>query len=108
MQTQTPKSLIIISIVVFIFAIIIILPTLLYEDESSSLITTNIKEKITGRVTHKKKSGGKYDSWLPMFANVARQLEDAGIKVYNVSPDSAIEEFEKITWEEYLCLVSDR
>lgn len=64
-----------------------------------------IKEKITGKPFPEKKGGSKYKYWIPQFSIVREQMDGANIKVYNVNPDSAINDFEKINYEEFLCLV---
>lgn len=60
------------------------------------------KRKITDKHVPVKQSGSKYKYWLPMYTNVARQCKDAGIEVFNVSPDSAIDVFKKINYKEFL------
>lgn len=54
------------------------------------------------------RSGSKYNYWLERFPIIAKQFEDDGIKVYNVNPDSAIKEFEKITFHQFLEMTDDK
>lgn len=46
---------------------------------------------------------GAYREWARDFAAYASQFEDIGTKVYNVSPDSAITAFKKVSAEEIGC-----
>ncbi len=43
-----------------------------------------------------------YQVWSDRFKRIAAQLEEAKIKTYNVSPKSALSNFEKITYKEFL------
>ncbi len=44
----------------------------------------------------------KYIEWSRMFFTAAAQLQAAGIKTFNVSPESQVQAFEKITYDEFL------
>lgn len=47
-------------------------------------------------------SNGKYSQWAKQFARAAAAFTAAGIEVFNVSPQSAIQNFRKITPAQYM------
>jgi len=47
-------------------------------------------------------SDGKYEEWSKLFAPIDTYAKHKGIQVFNVSPDSAIPNFPKITYKEFL------
>lgn len=47
-------------------------------------------------------TSGKFNQWQKEFSAIARDLKAAGIEVYNVSEHSALKEFPKIKWEQFL------
>lgn len=47
-------------------------------------------------------SDGKYKSWAKQFADIALAFIGAGVKVFNVSPSSAIDVFPKITPSQFM------
>lgn len=47
-------------------------------------------------------TNGTYAKWALEFKAAARAFSDAGIEVFNVSPQSAIQDFQKITPSQYI------
>lgn len=47
-------------------------------------------------------SDGKYENWSKKFKNATAQFLAAGIKVFNVSPQSALTNFPKMSYPEFL------
>jgi len=43
----------------------------------------------------------RYLEWMPAFKSIASKLSESGIKTYNVYPDSAVQDFEKISWSDF-------
>lgn len=63
------------------------------------------KREITDKKINPNQSDSKYKYWLPMFNIIAEQCEQAGIDVYNVNQNSAIEVFPKIDWSDFEKLI---
>lgn len=47
---------------------------------------------------------GKYGEWSQKFMRAAQQFVDAGVDVVNVNTDSALDNFAKISYQEFLAL----
>lgn len=61
----------------------------------------DIKSKNEGKKIKHNQSNSKYAEWLKQFKFIRKQVDTAGINVLNVNTDSAIPDFEKITFEEF-------
>ena len=69
-----------------------------YFYDQSGLIEK--KKSLTNKKI-KQPTDARYMEWMPAFKSIARELSESGIKTYNVCPDSAVKEFDKISWNEF-------